>query len=86
MSTGHTDKDDRLTRLQLSDPMQHVDLMQQPARLGLLDDDRVRYGLAYAWMQVGDLQRADRLLGGISDPAVFRQATELRRAMQAEGP
>lgn len=63
-----------------------IALEDRLSRLGLLDDDRVRYGLAYAWMQVGDLQRADRLLGGISDPAVFRQATELRRAMQAEGP
>lgn len=63
-----------------------VALQDRLSRLGLLDDDRVRYGLAYAWAQVGDAERAGVLLGGISDPEVFRQATELRRAIQAEDP
>jgi tetratricopeptide (TPR) repeat protein len=63
-----------------------VALQDRLSRLGLLTDDRVRYGLAYAWAEVGDLERAGALLSGISDPEVFRQATELRRVLQAGDP
>lgn len=59
-------------------------LQPRLSRLGLLEDDRVRYGVAYAWFQVGDLDAAEALLRGVSDPIVFRQATELRRAMDAQ--
>jgi tetratricopeptide (TPR) repeat protein len=61
-----------------------VALQPRLSRLGLLEDDRVRYGVAYAWFQVGGLDEAEALLRGMSDPAVFRQATELRRAMEAQ--
>lgn len=61
-----------------------VALEPRLSRLGLMGDDRVRYGVAYAWFQVGDLDSAERLLRGISDATVFRQATELRRAMAAQ--
>lgn len=60
-----------------------VALQPRLSRLGLLEDDRVRYGVGYAWFQVGDLDQAEAVLKGVSDPAVFRQATELRRAMDA---
>lgn len=61
-----------------------VALESRLSRLGLMDDDRIRYGVAYAWFQVGDYDRADALLRGINDSTIFAQATELRRAMQAE--
>jgi len=60
-----------------------VALEPRLSRLGLLQDDRVRYGVAYAWFQVGDPDAAESALRGISDPAVFGQANELRRAMAA---
>ena len=52
-------------------------------RLGLLEEDEVRYGLAYSWYQSGDATQADALLKGISDPQVFTRATALRQAMDA---
>jgi len=51
-------------------------------RVGLLKDDTIRYAVAYAFFKSGDYDRADRLLSGISEPDIFRQATELRKAME----
>lgn len=50
-------------------------------RVGLLEDENLRYALAYAHFKVGNYERADRLLSGLENPSVFRQATELRKAM-----
>jgi len=47
-----------------------------------LKDDTIRYAVAYAFFKSGDYDRADRLLSGISEPDIFRQATELRKAME----
>lgn len=52
-------------------------------RLGLGTDDGVRYALAYAAFQLGDVDTAETHLTGIADPRVFRDATELREAMSA---
>ena len=53
------------------------------SRLGVLrDDEQVTYALAYAHFENGSYARADKLLRGIRDPAIFRQATKLREAMQ----
>ncbi len=60
-----------------------ISLSPRLARLGLLDEDEVRYGLAYAWFQSGDATRADGLLKGIADPQVFARASALRQAMEA---
>jgi predicted Zn-dependent protease len=51
------------------------------SRLGLLSDDRIAYGLAYAWFRLGQPDAAEAHLQRISDPEVFRAATELRAAM-----
>ncbi len=50
-------------------------------RVGLLQDEGLRYALAYALFKTGDYDRSDQLLSGIRDPGIFRQATELRKAM-----
>ena len=50
-------------------------------RVGLLKDESLKYALAYAHFKVGNYARADKLLSGLRDPAIFRQATELRKAM-----
>ena len=50
-------------------------------RTGLIEDESLRYALAYAHFKVGDYERADELLSGLKDPSIFRQATELRKVM-----
>lgn len=54
------------------------------SRLGLLDDEEVRYALAYASYRSGDLERADVQLRGITRPDLFRAATDLRKAIEVE--
>ncbi len=59
-----------------------VATMERPLqRSGLLDDESIRYALAYALFKTKNYDRAEKLLTGIRDPAIFRQATELRKAM-----
>ena len=50
-------------------------------RVGLLKDESIRYALAYAHFKTKNFARAEKLLGGLRDPQIFRQATELRKAM-----
>lgn len=50
-------------------------------RVGLLKDESIRYALAYAHFKTKNFARADKLLSGLRDPSIFRQATELRKAM-----
>lgn len=73
--------------LDLGDFERALALQPRLSRLGLLDDDNVRYGVAYAWFRVGGFDEAEMLLRGVADPRVFQQASELRQAMAAErGP
>ncbi len=51
-------------------------------RVGLLDDDEIRYALAYSFFQIGEITRAERELARIQRPEVFRRAAELRREME----
>lgn len=50
-------------------------------RLGVLADDKITYGLAYARFRSGDPESAEVLLQRIRDPEVFQAATQLRDAM-----
>ncbi|MEL7371092.1 MAG: hypothetical protein AAFN74_19380, partial [Myxococcota bacterium] len=50
-------------------------------RVGLLKDESIRYALAYAHFKIKNYARAEELLSGLRDPEIFRQATELRKAM-----
>lgn len=61
-----------------------VSLEPRLSRLGLLEDEDVRYALAYASYRAGDLERADAQLRGITRPELFRAATDLRRAIEVE--
>ena len=73
--------------LDLGDFERALALQPRLSRLGLLDDDNIRYGVAYAWFRVGGYDEAESLLRGVADPRVFQQASELRQAMEAErGP
>ncbi len=50
-------------------------------RLGLLEENSVRYALAFALFKTGRFDRVERHLELIRDPALFEKAVELRRAM-----
>ena len=51
------------------------------SRLGLLDDQSIRYALAYAHFKSGQFDAAETQLKHLTDPRLFEQALELRRAM-----
>lgn len=50
-------------------------------RLGLMDEDAVRYGLAYAYFMTGRFEQAEVVLKLISDPAFFEKSIQLRKIM-----
>lgn len=50
-------------------------------RAGLLDDEDVRYALAFAHFRGGDFDRAEAHLAALTRTDLFRKATELRRIM-----
>ncbi|MEE4296476.1 MAG: tetratricopeptide repeat protein [Wenzhouxiangella sp.] len=51
-------------------------------RTGLLDDEEIRYALAFAYFKTGEFDEAERHLAGLSSDDLFRKAIELRRAME----
>ena len=51
-------------------------------RTRLLDDEDVRYALAYALFKEGDFAAAEGHLAKLTKPELFRKATELRQSMQ----
>ncbi len=53
------------------------------SRLGLLDDEPVKYAVAYALFKIQDYERAEARLRGIKDAEIFEQASELRRIILA---
>jgi tetratricopeptide (TPR) repeat protein len=53
------------------------------ARLGLMNEDGVRYALAWTQFQLGEYTASDHRLAGISDPEVFARATSLRTAISS---
>jgi hypothetical protein len=50
-------------------------------QVGLLDRDDIRFAVAYAQFRSGRLQRAERLLSGITDTRLFEKAAALRLEM-----
>jgi predicted Zn-dependent protease len=51
-------------------------------RTGLLDDEDIRYALAYAVFKAGDFDKSEGYLQTLFRPDLFRKAAELRRAIQ----
>lgn len=51
-------------------------------RLGLLDDEDIRYALAYAYFKNGDFEATERQLQQLTRPDLFRKAAELRSVIQ----
>ncbi|HET6604940.1 MAG TPA: tetratricopeptide repeat protein [Xanthomonadaceae bacterium] len=50
-------------------------------RAGLLEDEDLRYALAYSRFQGGDYEAAEQHLKTLKRPELFRKATELRKLM-----
>lgn len=48
----------------------------------VLEDESIRYALAYAWFKTGDYSHAEKHLAPISESALFAKAMELRRIME----
>lgn len=57
-------------------------------RVGLLEDEDIRYALAFAYFRIGDFESAESQLVQLTRADLFRKATELRRVMEqcAEEP
>ncbi|MCW5602630.1 hypothetical protein [Nitrosomonas sp.] len=51
-------------------------------RVGLLEDENVRYALAYAQFSSGHFQQAAKHLDFLKEPELFRRGVELRRLME----
>ncbi|MDX1570996.1 MAG: tetratricopeptide repeat protein [Xanthomonadales bacterium] len=68
--------------LQLKDYEQITTMEDALFRVGLLEDEDIRYALAYAWFQVGDYEKAEGHIQKLRSPELFRKGTELREAME----
>jgi tetratricopeptide (TPR) repeat protein len=53
------------------------------SRLGLLEDDSIRYALAYTYYKTGRLEKAETHAKRVLDPASYQKAIELHRAIDA---
>lgn len=51
-------------------------------RVGLLEDEQVRYALAYGFYKAGDFESAERHLKRLKGASLFESANQLRRAME----
>jgi Flp pilus assembly protein TadD len=68
--------------LQLGSFEQAVAMQDALKRIGLLDDEDIRYAIAYALFKTGDFNTAETQLATLNRPDLFRKAAELRRAIQ----
>jgi len=67
--------------LQLGHFEQAAALQGALRRNGLMDDEDMRYAVAYALFRTGEFRHAESLLATLERPELFRKATELRRAI-----
>ena len=51
-------------------------------RSGLLEDENIRYALAYAYYMTSDFEKSEMQLKELSRPDLFEKATELRKNME----
>ncbi|MBD3800623.1 MAG: hypothetical protein IE886_04075 [Campylobacterales bacterium] len=55
---------------------------QAMARSGLMEDENMRYALAYAYYMVGEFDQTEALLETLTQPDLFAKAVELRKKME----
>jgi len=67
--------------LESSHYQQAVDMEEALYRVGLLDNEDIRYALAYAAFKVGNYDTVRRHLNILKRPALFKKATALRQTM-----
>lgn len=70
-----------LILLDLKDYASIAAMARDVRRARLLEDESIRYAVAYSFFEVGDFERAERLLSGITKPDLFRKAAKLRETM-----
>jgi len=51
------------------------------SRLGLLEDEQIRYALAYGFFMIRDFEAAERHLVGLHDRELFQKGVALRQAI-----
>ena len=51
-------------------------------RSGLLEDENIRYALAYSYYMTSDFEKSERQLKELTRPDLFEKATELRKNME----
>ncbi|MDZ7789886.1 MAG: tetratricopeptide repeat protein [Xanthomonadales bacterium] len=64
---------------------QAANMASDLVRTGLLDNEDIRYALAYALFKTGRFERAEHHLSELTRSDLFRKANELRRAMEQCG-
>lgn len=57
-------------------------LLPRIERLGLLEDDRMKYAVAFVYFQTQNFHKTQAYLGKITSPEVFSQAVALRKALE----
>jgi tetratricopeptide (TPR) repeat protein len=87
INSGLTDQPEKFRqRLALYLELQNFEqaaAMEIPLRrVGLLEDEDLRYAIAYALFKTGDFAAAEEHLAALNRPDLFRKAAELRRAIQ----
>ncbi|WP_345987404.1 hypothetical protein WCX18_09790 [Sulfurimonas sp. HSL1-2] len=55
---------------------------QAMARSGLMDEESMRYALAYAYYMEGEFEQTEALLETLTQPDLFSKAVELRKKME----
>jgi predicted Zn-dependent protease len=60
---------------------QAAGMHQDLVRVGLMEDEDIRYAVAYAFFKIGDFERSEDQLSRLERSDLFRKATELRRVM-----
>jgi tetratricopeptide (TPR) repeat protein len=87
INSGLTDQPEKFRqRLALYLELQNFEqaaAMEIPLRrVGLLEDEDLRYAIAYSLFKTGDFAAAEEHLAALNRPDLFRKAAELRRAIQ----
>ena len=82
-----TDQEEKLRQrlalfLELENFEQAASMETPLRRVGLLDEEDLRYAIAYALFKTGDFDAAERHLARLERADLFRKAAELRRAIQ----
>lgn len=67
--------------LQMEDFSRAAGMEEALYRAGLLEDEKIRYALAYAAFKAGEFERAEAQLSTLRKAALFKKATALRKAM-----